>query len=423
MSRDLEDVAEEVAGRGERRTRSGPAASEIGSARHLTVADMEDRGWRTDRRQAWGVGEECWPPVDAADFVKRWPGHASGPPSYYPKAGVWAARMEYAWSPSIAAERRAWLEVSFADDLPPAQAVRIFEMKGTGSVVEVEGVSPDGTREVLWRGPAVDDAPEPDVLEVDVSPPRRLSRVRVHVATGEEARDPRMTYLDTVALVATEPVTDEADATKGRYTRRYAIWYGVVSVLLAIGLGIAWLAHSAKDSEQAPSEPAAAAGGEAVATRVRMTPEALENMDVVWASEAVGASSQYGTDGWQPSQATGAPDLWPTMADDRRAWASEEADAGEEWLAVRLSEPTKATNVFVVESFNPGAVVRVEAGEGPDREVLWQGEAAPVTDEQPSILRIDLPQPRVLETLRVVLDSDAVEGWNEIDAVGIVPLR
>jgi hypothetical protein len=51
---------------------------------------------------------------------------------------------------------------------------------------------------------------------------------------------------------------------------------------------------------------------------------------------------------------------------------------------------------------------------------LWSGEV-PAKSGVSRILRLDLAERRPIAALRVVLDTRRVAGWNEIDAIGIVP--
>ncbi len=137
-----------------------------------------------------------------------------------------------------------------------------------------------------------------------------------------------------------------------------------------------------------------------------------------WASEAA-ASTQYGAADWSAKQATGPPD---TMigGDIRTAWASLTQDGGEEWLELTYREAVFATHVRVRETYNPGAVTRIEAKDGDGKwHVLWEGKDT--TKEAPGWLTVASMAPRFLtRTIRVTLDSAGVAGWNEIDAVELI---
>lgn len=136
-----------------------------------------------------------------------------------------------------------------------------------------------------------------------------------------------------------------------------------------------------------------------------------------WAIEAV-AGSQYGEDGFSAGQATGAQDTLQA-GDYDTAWASAGADDGEETLELTYEYPVYPHAVEIYESYNPGAVVAVEVydAESDAWVAAWQGEAA-VTEEpyRINLLQLDAPGIRT-NRIRLVLDTAAVPGFNEIDAV------
>jgi hypothetical protein len=146
----------------------------------------------------------------------------------------------------------------------------------------------------------------------------------------------------------------------------------------------------------------------------------LENPIVLagqWAVDAE-ASSQYGDEGYSPLQATGAPDT-PIAGDKPTAWASKDANAGEEELVLYYDVPVFPYRVDIYESYNPGAVVAVEAyhAESDQWVLLWEGdstvEETPIRVFSPVLERVDFKT----DTIRLILDTSIVSGWNEIDAV------
>jgi hypothetical protein len=122
---------------------------------------------------------------------------------------------------------------------------------------------------------------------------------------------------------------------------------------------------------------------------------------------------------WGPEQATGEPDT-PTAGDMQTAWAALQASGQDEWLMLEYAEPVVPSAVLVHETYHPGALVRVTAFNLAGEEIeLWKGKdpTAPDTDKGVSEIKCDAD----FKTCRVKLyiDSKAVPGWNEIDAVGL----
>ncbi|HTF55916.1 MAG TPA: alpha/beta hydrolase-fold protein [Planctomycetota bacterium] len=143
-----------------------------------------------------------------------------------------------------------------------------------------------------------------------------------------------------------------------------------------------------------------------------------------WAASGK-ASSEYSGQGkanesdWSAQQACGKPDT-DEDGDHPTAWASQEPDGGQEWLELTYKAAVRPAQVRVHESFNPGAVARIEALDaGKKWQVLWKGKDS--TTVSPGILDVQFDPPNfVTRVIRITLDSSEVEGWNEIDAVQLI---
>jgi len=175
----------------------------------------------------------------------------------------------------------------------------------------------------------------------------------------------------------------------------------------------------------------ASAAGAVDAELDRAGPEARARMETIlpllrrigedgllrqWATGAR-ASTEYSTTRWSAMQATGAPDT-KQAGDCESAWASKDADAGIEWLEVTFDHAVKVGQVRVRETFNPGAVTKVELLDAEGRwRTFWEG-ADPV---QEAIGWLEAKGVGIAtQAVRITLDSGRVAGWNEIDAVELV---
>lgn len=138
-----------------------------------------------------------------------------------------------------------------------------------------------------------------------------------------------------------------------------------------------------------------------------------------WASEAT-ASSEYAQDQWSAMQAAGPPDT-DADGDHATAWASKEADAGEEWLELTFDHAVRPAKVRVRETFNPGAVVKVEGKDDAGQwHTIWEGKDP--TTQSPDYLEV-APKAAATwacRTIKITLDTKSVPGWNEIDAVELI---
>ncbi len=149
---------------------------------------------------------------------------------------------------------------------------------------------------------------------------------------------------------------------------------------------------------------------------LRVTLEPVGAVAGQWAEDAT-ASSQFAETSYTPLEATGAPNI-SAPSDNPLSWASAEADAGEETLELTYQHMVTPTGVRIFESYNPGAVTKVEAYDADSDEwsLLWEGEAP--TDEDIRVFSPPLDTVDFLTNrIRLTVQTDLVSGWNEIDAV------
>jgi hypothetical protein len=123
--------------------------------------------------------------------------------------------------------------------------------------------------------------------------------------------------------------------------------------------------------------------------------------------------------GFSPAQVTGPPDV-RQAGDNSQAWASQTPDGQKEWLLCEYAEALEARAIIVYETFNPGALVQVSAFNADGDEIVaWEGNDPTPRGKPKGIsvipVKLDFPVKRI----RLSIDSPAVPGWNEIDAVAI----
>jgi hypothetical protein len=122
---------------------------------------------------------------------------------------------------------------------------------------------------------------------------------------------------------------------------------------------------------------------------------------------------------WGTEQALGEPDTM--MAGDiETAWASQSADEEREWLIVGYEQAVMPKALAIHETYNPGAVDKVTVF-GPDgNEVLaWEGDDPTPQGSGKGISVIPLKVDFEVQRLKIYVNSPAVSGWNEIDAVAL----
>jgi hypothetical protein len=140
---------------------------------------------------------------------------------------------------------------------------------------------------------------------------------------------------------------------------------------------------------------------------------------VTWATRAA-ASSQYGDPAWSARQATGTPNTG-TCGDQNTAWATQKPDAGNEWIEVWFPSVQPVSAIVAVETYNAGALVRVDVDVSGRWTTMWTG-----TDSNhacPGVFLLELADLVSTDHVRLHLDTTRVKGWNEIDAVAVLGPR
>jgi hypothetical protein len=400
---------------------------DVGVGQRYSVAEAGTRDWPARATGLWPVRAAA-----SSTFGGGWSVEAIvGAPSVFPRTGD----IRGAWAPRPRTSHVEWIQASYPDGAPPVGLVRVFETCAAGAVFAVTAIErgrEDLGETCLWqRRPA--PVPGSWMLEVPLDPPRHLASVRVYLSNDSS----RWSEIDTIGLVAVAPVPEELRRAPRAVPAAHLRPWVVAAVIGAVVIGMAiWMvkARNPKPVARAPlpaaraaapltvpvvplPEPAARVPGVTAATS---TPSGQELQAVVWAAAAPRASSEYSPTRWSRHQVVGPPDVYPTHGDQAAAWATREQSRGEEWLEVSFATPLIASAVVIVETYNPGAVVRVDDLTDPIRPaVLWAGTTPAVRTSR--VLRLELPAPRRLGTVRVVLDTTRASTWNEIDAVGLQP--
>jgi len=141
-----------------------------------------------------------------------------------------------------------------------------------------------------------------------------------------------------------------------------------------------------------------------------------------WATEVLGSSSEYSHSNWSAQMALGPANVYPSFGDNTQAWASLTEDRKVEFL--ELAVPSgRIGGVEVYETFNPGAITKIELiGANGKRTQVYSGIAQATSGSNLHRVTFACTDEEVV-AVRVTLNSAAVPGWNEIDAVAVTPCR
>ena len=126
--------------------------------------------------------------------------------------------------------------------------------------------------------------------------------------------------------------------------------------------------------------------------------------------------------GYHPFRATGAPDT-EAYGDADTSWATKESDTGLEWIELEYAKPVNASQVKIRQNFNPGAIISIDLyDETGSVHNVWKGPDS--AQYKPSTISwLNIPFEKTAfktQRVKITLATNAVSGWNEIDAVQLI---
>lgn len=132
------------------------------------------------------------------------------------------------------------------------------------------------------------------------------------------------------------------------------------------------------------------------------------------------------------------PDVYPDhKRESGRSWEPLAPDKGPEWVVAQWNgvggdgtQYYRAKGVVVIESFNPGGIVAVDAIEnyylssgttlqGPMKKTrLWSGDME--SDDKSRITVLRFAEPVDIAVIKVILNTKKVPGYNSLDTIGLL---
>ena len=294
-------------------------------------------------------------------------GKVLGEPDTYPKYGDFAST----WAPSDRNSGNEFIEVSF-DETKEAAGFRIYETYNPGAIKRVLARDTNGTLHTMWEG-------NPEVKE-------------------PTARIFEFSFAKTAYKVASLRVELDTSAVNG--------WNEVDAIAL---IPAATDTFSVKKVEITPKQP-------------EQTPETTVPGEILWAEKVVEFSSQYAAKSWSAGKVLGEPDTYPKYGDFSSTWAPSDRNSGNEFLEVSFSKIVEAIGFRIYETYNPGSIERVLArDEDGTLHTLWEGKPE-VKESTARIFEFSFAKTGYrVASLRIELDTSVVSGWNELDAIALIP--
>jgi outer membrane protein OmpA-like peptidoglycan-associated protein len=148
---------------------------------------------------------------------------------------------------------------------------------------------------------------------------------------------------------------------------------------------------------------------------------------IQWASKLVGYSSEFKdplmiqSPEFRAKQILGKPNKLPAFGDSPCAWAPSTKDSiNPEWIKVSFDEPMPIEQIAIAENYNPGAITHVYVYDLSNTEYLLYKNlnVGPITAKG-RMWHIYQHTDYSVKSVKIVLNSAKVPGFNQIDAVAI----
>ena len=144
-----------------------------------------------------------------------------------------------------------------------------------------------------------------------------------------------------------------------------------------------------------------------------------------WADELISFSSEYSKIEKSAKQILGEPNVMPTGGESKMAWAVREKRGeeikGQGKIVVGLKNVGTVNQILVAESYHPGSIKSITLyGEKEEREIVYSQTPKSIgKDFRMLNIILDKPVSFKIVRLEIITDPHAVEGRNEIDAIGL----
>ena len=147
--------------------------------------------------------------------------------------------------------------------------------------------------------------------------------------------------------------------------------------------------------------------------------------NIWWADELISFSSEYSKIEKSAKQILGEPNVMPTGGESKMAWAVREKRGeeikGQGKIVVGFKNVGTVNQIIVAESYHPGSIKSITLyGEKEESETVYSQTPKSVGKDF-RMLNIILDKPVSFKVVRleIITDPHAVEGRNEIDAIGL----
>lgn len=123
---------------------------------------------------------------------------------------------------------------------------------------------------------------------------------------------------------------------------------------------------------------------------------------------------------WSAFQALGKPNTYPNHGDINTAWASSSSNSQREFIELSIDTAMYVNRIDIYETYNPGSIdtVKVRNASNSEWVTIYSGTAEELAKEA-RIMSVQLDEMTdfYVDAVRIDINSPAISGWNEIDAI------
>lgn len=148
----------------------------------------------------------------------------------------------------------------------------------------------------------------------------------------------------------------------------------------------------------------------------------LTAQEVLWAEKVLGFSSELSTKRFSANQILGEPSVMYDFGFSNCAWTPKNPDSPkEEWIKVSFRQPAYVQQISISENFNPGTISKILLYDSAGFEhLVYNTFSNTPIDEKGRLFNVFISRTKFrVFSLKLILRTNEIPGWNQIDAIGI----
>ncbi|GAB5465496.1 MAG: hypothetical protein Kapaf2KO_09320 [Candidatus Kapaibacteriales bacterium] len=141
--------------------------------------------------------------------------------------------------------------------------------------------------------------------------------------------------------------------------------------------------------------------------------------EIFWADTVLDYSSRYSPTLYSEKEIVGKPNSMPQGGNLATSWSPSLANDGLQHITIGFDTIRSTKTVFIAENYNPGSVVSIELYDESGNLLNNYRQIAEPTRFSKRMWKVGLKQNYLVKSIRIVLDTEKISGYNLIDAIGV----